>query len=75
MMGPEDMKYTYNTSTNNNGNRFKEMMEKYQILAANSQQFQKKVDKLWTWMSTHMTKHKLYYILVRKKYRKRIRNY
>ena len=40
-MGPEDVQYTYNTTTNNNGNRLKEIMEEYQLLAANSQ-FQKK---------------------------------
>ena len=30
---------------------------------------------IWTWMSSHMTKHKLDYILVRKKLRKSIRNF
>ena len=73
-MGREDVQYTYNTSTNNNGSRLIEMMEKYQLLAANSQ-FRKKIGKLWTWMSPHMTKHQLDYILVRKKWRKSIRNY
>ena len=31
-MGTEDVQYTYNTSTNNNGTRLKEMMEEYQLL-------------------------------------------
>ena len=44
-MGPEDVKYTYNISTNNNRSRLKEIIEKYQLLAANSQ-FQKKIGKL-----------------------------
>ena len=30
-MGPEDVQYTYNTSTNNNGSRLIEMMEEYQL--------------------------------------------
>ena len=72
-MGPEDVQYTYNTTTNNNGNRLKEMMEEYQLLAANSQ-FQKKKGKLWTWISPHKTKHQIDYIIVRKKWRKIIRN-
>ena len=72
-MGPEDVQYTYNISTNNNGSRLIEMMEEYQLLAANSQ-FRKKRGKLWTWMSPHMTKHQLDYILVRKKWTKSIRN-
>ena len=49
-MGPEDVQYTYNITTNNNGNRLKEIMEEYQLLAANSQ-FQKKKGKLLTWIS------------------------
>ena len=64
MIGPEDVQYTYNTSTNNNGSRLKEMMEEYQILAANSQ-FQKKIRKFW--MLPHMTKYQLDYIPVRNK--------
>ena len=63
-MGPEDVKYIYNILTNNNGN---------QLLAANLL-FQKKIGKLWTWMSPHMTKHQLDYILVNNKWRKSIRN-
>ena len=72
-MGPEDMKYTYNISKNNNESWFKEMMEKYNLLSTNLQ-FQKKIDKFWTCMSQHMTKHKSDYLLVRNKWRKRIRN-
>ena len=36
IMGPEDVHYTYNISTNNNGSRLVEIMEEYQLLAANS---------------------------------------
>ena len=72
-MVPEDVQYTYNTSTNNNISRLIETMEEYQLLAANSH-FRKKRGKLWTWMSPHMTKHQLDYILVRKKWKKIIRN-
>ena len=49
------------------------MMEEYQLLVANSH-FRKKRRKLWTCMSPHMMKHQLDYILVRKKWRKSIRN-
>ena len=48
-------------------------MEEYQLLAANSQ-FQKKKGKLWTWISPHKTNHQIDYIIVRKKWRKSIRN-
>ena len=48
-------------------------MEEYQLLAANSH-FQKKKGKLWTWISPHKTKHQIDYIIVRKKWRKSIRN-
>ena len=71
-MGLEDVQYTYNTSTNYES-RFIEMMEEYQLLAANSQ-FRNKRGKLWTWMSPIMTKHQRDYILVRKKWRNSIRN-
>ena len=64
--------YTYNTTTNNNVNRLKEIIE-YQLLAANTQ-FQKKKVKLWTWISPHKTKHQIDYIIDRKKWRKSIRN-
>ena len=72
-IGPEDVQYTHNTSINNNGSRLIELMEEYQLLAANSQ-FRNKIGKLWTWMSPYMTKHQLDYILVRKKFKERIRN-
>ena len=72
-MGPEDVQYTYNTTTNNNGNWLKEIMEEYQLLAANSQ-FQKKKGKLWTWISPHKTKNQIDYIIVRNKWRKSIIN-
>ena len=45
-MGPEDVQCTYNTSTNNNGSRLIEMMEEYQLLAANSQFRRKKKRKV-----------------------------
>ena len=44
-IGPEGMQYTYNTSIHINGSRLKEIIEEYQLLAANSQ-FQKKIGKL-----------------------------
>ena len=53
-MGPEDVQYTYNISTNNNGSQIKQIMEEYQLLEANSQ-FKKKILKLW--MSPQMTTH------------------
>ena len=55
-MGPVNVQYTHNTSTNHNGSLLIEMMEEYQLLAANSQ-FRKKIGKLWTWMSLHMMKN------------------
>ena len=48
-------------------------MEVYQIEADNAQ-FQKKIGKLWTWMSPHMTKYQLDYIMVRNKWWKIIKN-
>ena len=48
-------------------------MEEYQLLAANSQ-FQKKKGKLWTCISPYKRKHQIDYIIVRKKWRKSIRN-
>ena len=55
-MGPEDVQYTHNISTNNNGSRLKEVIEECQLLVDNSQ-CKKKMGKLWNWMALHMTKN------------------
>ena len=72
-LGPETVKYTYNALTNDNGRRLNDTMEEAQLIAANTE-FHKKKGKLWTWLSPRSTKHQLDYILVRKKWRKTIRN-
>ena len=48
--GPEDVPHTYNSFTNDNGMRLLEVLEDYQLQAANTQ-FSKRRGKLWTWKS------------------------
>ena len=71
--GPEDVPHTYNSSTNDNGLRLLEVLEDYQLQAANTQ-FCKRRGKLWTWRSPYDTYHQIDYILVRTKWRKSVTN-
>ena len=61
-LGPDDILYTHNEQTNDNGRRFLDVMEDYQLLATNML-FQKRRGKLWTWMSPKKTTHQIDYIL------------
>ncbi|XP_071480459.1 uncharacterized protein [Diadema antillarum] len=72
-LGPDDVLFTCNDQTNDNGRRLLDVMEEYQLLATNTL-FQKRKGKLWTWMSPNKTTHQLDYILTRKKWRKSIVN-
>ncbi|XP_035664112.1 uncharacterized protein LOC118407702 [Branchiostoma floridae] len=72
-LGPEDAQFTYNSSTNNNGQRLLEILEDYQLLATNTL-FEKRKGKLWTWRSPQDTYHQLDYIIVRAKWRNSVTN-
>ena len=72
-LGPDDVFFTHNKQTNDNGMRLLELLEDYQLLATNTI-FQKKSGKLWTWMSPNKTTHQIDYILTRQKWRKSVTN-
>lgn len=61
-LGPDD-----------NGQRLLEILEEYQLLAANTL-FQKRKGKLWTWRSPQEALHQIDYILVRSKWRSSVTN-
>ena len=72
-LGLDKVLHSYNPTTNDNGQRHIDVMEEYQLLAANTL-FKKRKGKLWTWQSPHNTFHQLDYILVRSKWRKSVTN-
>ena len=72
-IGPDDALFTYNNKTNENGQRLLELLEDYQMLAANTQ-LRKRRGKLWTWRSPKRTLHQIDYILVRTKWRRSVTN-
>ena len=72
-LGPADALFAYDKETNRNGKRLLEIMEDYQLLAANTL-FQKGKGKQWTWKSPLHTYHQMDYILVRSKWRNSVTN-
>lgn len=71
--GRDDVMFTFNETTNDNGNRHLEVMEEHHLVAANTL-FQKRPGKLWTWASPHNTQHQLDYIFVRSKWKNSVTN-
>ena len=71
--GRDDVLFTYNPSTNDNGRRHIEIMEEQHLVAANTL-FEKRPGKLWTWTSPHNTRHQLDYIFVRSKWKNSVTN-
>ena len=65
--------FSYNETTNDNGNRHLEIMEEHRLVAANTL-FKKRLGKLWTWTSPHNTHHQLDYIFVRSKWKNSVTN-
>ena len=71
--GRDDVLFTYNETTNDNGSRHLEVMEEHHLVAANTL-FEKRPGKLWTWTSPHNTHHQLDYIFVRSKWKNSVTN-
>ena len=71
--GKDDVLFSYNETTNDNGNRHLEVMEEHRLVAANTL-FKKRLGKLWTWTSPHHTHHQLDYIFVRSKWKNSVTN-
>ena len=71
--GKDDVLFSYNETTNDNGNRHLEVMEEHRLVAANTL-FKKRPGKLWTWTSPHHTHHQLDYIFVRSKWKNSVTN-
>lgn len=72
-LGADDVLYTLNRSTNDNGKRLLEIMEDHQLLAANTI-FRKRHGKLWTWLSPSNRVQQIDYILTRRKWRTSVTN-
>ena len=65
--------FSYKKITRGNGKRHLDIMEEYQLLAANTL-FQNRSSKLWTWRSPQNTHHQLDYILIWSKWRSCVTN-
>ena len=72
-LGLDNVLFSYSKTTNDNGKRHLDIMDDYQLLAANTL-FKKRKGKLWTWQSPHNTLHQLDYILIRSKWRRSVTN-
>ena len=72
-LGPEDQKFTYNTSTNRNGELLSDLMEEFNLFCSNCS-FMKSKQQLWTFEYPSGNRAQLDYILFRKKWRNSIKN-
>ena len=72
-LGPEDQKFTYNTSTNRNGELLSDLMDEFNLFCSNCS-FMKPQNQLWTFEYPSGKRAQLDYILFRKKWRNSIKN-
>ena len=66
MVGKDDMNFTYYQETNKNDVLLIDIINEKQLVIKNTC-FQKKLNKLWTYMDPCCMKYQLDYILMRKK--------
>ena len=72
-LGPDDQKFTYNTSTNRNGEFLSDLMEEFSLFCSNCS-FMKPKNQLWTFEYPSGKRAQLDYILFRKKWRNSTKN-
>ena len=67
-IGKDDGTFTYHQHTNRNGSLLLDIVNEKQLVVTNTS-FQKKMNKMWTYMDPSGRKYQLDYILIRKKWR------
>lgn len=72
-IGPEDAKFTFHEATNRNGKYLMDLVIEKNLINACTM-FQKRMGKLWTYISPGGSKYQLDYILVRKKWKNSLLN-
>ena len=72
-LGPDDQKFTYNTTTNRNGEFLSDLMEEFSLFCSNCS-FMKPKNQLWTFEYPSGKRAQLDYILFRKKWRNSTKN-
>ena len=69
----DNVRYSFHETTNRNGDHLQELMETFNLIAANCH-FQKPARKQWTFTYPNGTRAQLDYILVRRKWINSVRN-
>ena len=72
-LGPDDVNFTYNSSTNRNGEMLGDFMDEFNLFSANNS-FMKSKGQLWTFEYPSGERAQLDYILYRKKWRNSVRD-
>ena len=72
-LGPEEQKFTYNSSTNRNGELLSDLMDEFSLFCSNCS-FMKSKHQLWTFEYPSGRRAQLDYILFRKKWRNSVKN-
>ena len=67
-IGKDDGTFTYHQHTNRNGSLLLYIVNEKQLVVTNTS-FQKKMNKMWTYMDLRGRKYQFDYILIRKKWR------
>ena len=72
-LGPNDVNFTYNMTTNRNGEMLQDFMDEFNLFSANTS-FMKPRGQLWTHEYPTGDRAQLDYILYRKKWRNSVRD-
>ena len=72
-LGPDEVNFTYNSSTNRNGELLKDFMDEFNLFSANNT-FMKPKGQLWTFEYPSGQRAQIDYLLFRKKWRNSVRD-
>ena len=72
-LGQSDVKFSYHTETNRNGEKLTDFMEEFSLFASNTY-FMKPINKLWTFEYPTGARAQLDYIICRNKWRNSIKD-
>ena len=72
-LGQSDVKFSYHTETNRNGEKLNDFMEEFSLFASNTY-FMKPINKLWTFEYPTGARAQLDYIICRNKWRNSIKD-
>ena len=72
-LGPENVKFTYNTETNRNGEHLIDFMKEFNLFSSNTS-FMKPKGQLWTFEYPNGGRAQLDYLIFRKKWRNSVKD-